>query len=84
MAAMDPYMWKILGPLAVMCFILALYLGDSILAFAAEQLRERRTNRLAVERERTKQASLARDRDAMVWHQLGSVTDTNDQVSRRS
>ena len=58
--------------------------GDSILAFAAEQLRERRTNRLAVERERTKQASLARDRDALVWHQLGSVTDTNDQASKRS
>jgi hypothetical protein len=68
-------MWKILGPLAVMGFILALYLGDSILAFAAEQLRERRAYRLELERERTRQALIGHDRDALIWHQLdGAAT----------
>jgi hypothetical protein len=66
-------MWKILAPLGGMAFILALILGESILAFAAEQLRERRTYRLQLEQERTKQALIAHDRDALVWRELVST-----------
>ena len=42
---------------------LLLFLGEPILAFAAEQLRERRTYRLQFDRERAKQVLLAHDRD---------------------
>jgi len=66
-----------------LAFVLLLFLGESILAFAAEQLRERRAHRLALERERTKQALIGHDRDALVWQQLDSVTDTSDQAGER-
>jgi hypothetical protein len=58
----------------VLVLVLLLFLGDSILAFVAEQLRERRTRRLRLERERTKQATLAHQRDALIWRQLDHVT----------
>jgi hypothetical protein len=63
---------------SVLVFVLALSLllfhGDSILAFAAEQLRERRTHRLQLERERTKQARLGHDRDMLIWRELDDAT----------
>ena len=61
-------MWTAIWTLAV--FVLALFLGESILTFAGEQLRERRAHRLAVERERTKQAIVAQQRDELIWRQL--------------
>ena len=71
-------MWTAL--LTVLVFVLLLFLGDSILAFAAEQLRERRTHRLELERERTKQALIAHDRDALVWHGLDNTTSSSEQA----
>jgi hypothetical protein len=57
--------WTLLG--FVLALALLLFLGDAILAFAAEQLRERRAYRLQLERERTKQALIAHDRDTLIW-----------------
>jgi hypothetical protein len=62
-------MWTAIWTVVV--FVLLLFLGESILAFAAEQLRERRAHRLALERERTKQAIVAQQRDELIWRQLG-------------
>lgn len=62
-------MWTAIWTLAA--FVLLLFLGDSILAFAGEQLRERRAHRLQLERERTKQAIIAHQRDELIWRQLG-------------
>jgi hypothetical protein len=64
--------WTVLG--FVLALALLLFLGEPILAFVAEQLRERRAYWLALERERTKQATLAHQRDAMIWRQLDSTT----------
>jgi hypothetical protein len=64
----------------VLAFVLLLFLGESILAFAAEQLRERRAYRLDLERERTKQALIGHDRDALIWHQLEGAAEGSDQV----
>jgi hypothetical protein len=69
--------WTVLG--FVLALALLLFMGEPILAFVAEQLRERRAHRLALERERTKQATLAYQRDAMVWCQLDSIT-CNEKV----
>lgn len=69
--------WTALGFLLALAVVL--FLGEPILAFVAEQLRERRAHRLALERERTKQATLAHQRDAMVWRQLDSTT-CNEKV----
>jgi hypothetical protein len=57
--------WTVLG--FVLALAVLLFLGEPILAFVAEQLRERRAHRLAVERERTKQRLIAHDRDALIW-----------------
>ena len=46
--------WTVLG--FILLLALLLFLGDSILAFTAEQLRQRRAYRLRLERERTNQA----------------------------
>jgi hypothetical protein len=67
-ALMWTAIWTVLG--FVLALAVLLFLGESILAFVAEQLRERRAHRLAIERERTKQATLAHRRDAMVWREL--------------
>ena len=64
--------WTVLGFVLLLCLLL--FLGDAILSFVAEQLRERRTHRLQVERERTKQAVLAHQRDALIWRELDHVT----------
>jgi hypothetical protein len=58
-------MWTVLG--VVLLLFVVLFLGDAILAFAAEQLRECRTHRLQLECEHTKQALLAHDRDTEIW-----------------
>jgi hypothetical protein len=42
----------------------------------AEQLHERRAYRLALERERTKQAALAHQRDALIWRELEHAAST--------
>jgi hypothetical protein len=52
------------------------------LAFLAEQLRERRVHRLALERERTKQAALAHQRDALIWRELEHPATSSDPPSR--
>jgi hypothetical protein len=44
-------MWTLIWTL--LAFVLLLFHGDSILAFAAEQLSERRAHRLALARERS-------------------------------
>jgi hypothetical protein len=59
-------MWTAIWTL--LAFALLLFHGDSILAFAAEQLQQRRGHRLRLEQERTRQALIAHDRDALVWH----------------
>jgi hypothetical protein len=61
-------MWTAIWTLLV--FVLLLFHGDAILAFAAEQLHQRRAHRLQVEQERTQRALIGHDRDALVWRQL--------------
>src|SRR6266542_4696289 len=61
-------MWTVIWTLLV--FVLLLFHGDSILAFAAEQLRASRAHRLDLLREKTKQTVLARQRDELVWREL--------------
>jgi hypothetical protein len=61
-------------------FVLLLFLGESILAFAGEQLRERRAHRLALARERTKQAIVAQQRDELIWRQLDAGSRPDRQV----
>lgn len=72
---------------SVLVFVLALSLllfhGDSILAFAAEQLRERRTHHLQLERERTKQARLGHDRDTLIWRELDDATSSEQAPEPR-
>jgi hypothetical protein len=61
-------MWTAIRTLLV--FVLLLFHGDSILAFAAEQFHQRRAHRLRLEQERTRQALIGHDRDELVWRQL--------------
>ena len=74
-------MWTAIWTLLV--FVLLLFHGDSILAFAAEQLRQRRAHRLQVEQERTRQALIGHQRDALVWNQLDGTTDTDQAPEHR-
>jgi hypothetical protein len=67
-------MWTVIWTVAV--FVLLLFHGDAILAFAAEQLHQRRAHRLRLEQERTRQALISHDRDALVWRQLDGAADT--------
>jgi hypothetical protein len=71
-------MWTAIWTL--LAFVLLLFHGDSILAFAAEQLHQRRAHRLEVEQERTRQALIGHDRDALIWRQLDRAGDTRDQA----
>ena len=64
-------MWTAIWTL--LAFVLLLFHGDSILAFAAEQLRARRAHRLELQREKTRQAMIGHERDALVWRQLDST-----------
>jgi hypothetical protein len=50
--------------------ILALFLGDSVLAFLGEQLDRRRAYRLELEREQTRRVELQQRRDVIIWRQL--------------
>jgi hypothetical protein len=54
----------------VMFTVLALFLGDSVLAFISEQLGRRRAFRLELERELTHRVELQQRRDAIIWRQL--------------
>jgi hypothetical protein len=75
--------WTVLGFVLLLCLLL--FLGEPILAFAAEQLRERRTHRLQLERERTKQALLAHDRDTLIWRGRELENDiSNEQAQEES
>ncbi len=78
----EPMMWTAIWTL--LAFVLLLFHGDSILAFAAEQLRAHRAHRLDLQRERTKQALIGHDRDALVWRQLAGAADTSDQTPKPS
>ncbi len=68
-------MWTAIWTVAV--FVLLLFLGDSLLAFAGEQFRERRAYRLKLAQEHTKQAVVAQQRDALIWRQLDPSTSSN-------
>jgi hypothetical protein len=54
----------------VMFTVLALFLGDSVLAFISEQLGRRRAFRLELEHELTHRVELQQRRDAIIWRQL--------------
>lgn len=54
----------------IMFTVLALFLGDSVLTFIAEQLERRRTCRLELEREHTRRAELEQRRGAIIWQTL--------------
>jgi hypothetical protein len=54
----------------VMFTVLALFLGDSVLAFISEQLGRRRAFRLELERELTHRVELQQRGDAIIWRQL--------------
>jgi hypothetical protein len=75
-------MWTAIWTLLV--FVLLLFHGDSILAFAAEQLGERRAHLLALERERTKQAIVAQQRDELIWRQLDGADPQQDAPADRA
>jgi hypothetical protein len=59
--------------------ILALFLGDSVLAFIGDQLDRRRAWRLELEREQTRRAELQQHRDAIIWRQLQGDHQPTDQ-----
>jgi hypothetical protein len=54
----------------IMFTVLALFLGDSVLAFLSEQLERRRSFRLELEREQTRRVEHQQHRDAIIWRQL--------------
>jgi hypothetical protein len=58
--------------------ILALFLGDSVLAFLSEQLEQRRAWRLELEREQTRRVELQQRRDAIIWRQLQGDQQPSD------
>jgi hypothetical protein len=63
---------------AIMFTILALFLGDAVLAFIGDQLDRRRAYRLELEREQTRRVELQQHRDAIIWRQLqGDQQPTN-------
>jgi hypothetical protein len=68
----------------LLAFVLLLFHGDSILAFAAEQLHQRRAYRLRLEQERTRQALIGHDRDALVWRQLDGPDLQQDAPTDRT
>jgi membrane protein DedA with SNARE-associated domain len=64
---------------AIMFTILALFLGDSVLAFIGEQLDRRRAYRLELEREETRRVELQQRRDAIIWRELQGDHQPTDQ-----
>jgi hypothetical protein len=71
-------MWTAIWTL--LAFVLLLFHGDSILAFGAEQLRARRAHRLRLEQERTRQALIGHQRDALVWNQLNDGAGSEQSI----
>jgi hypothetical protein len=67
----------------LLAFVLLLFHGDAILAFAADQLAARRAHRLELQREKTRQAMIGHDRDALVWRQLDGPAEGSDQTTER-
>jgi hypothetical protein len=68
---------RLLGA-AIMFTVLALFLGDAVLAFIGDQLNARRGYRLELAREQTRRAKIERDRVVLVWKGLerdGQPTD---------
>jgi hypothetical protein len=61
---------RLLGAAIMMITVLALFLGDSVLAFISEQLDARRTYRLELAREQTRRVELEQRREAIIWRQL--------------
>jgi len=66
----------------LLAFVLLLFHGDSILAFAAEQLRARRAHRLELQREKTRRAMIGHERDALVWRQLDGTASNGIEQTR--
>jgi hypothetical protein len=64
---------------AVMFTVLALFLGDSVLAFISEQLDRRRAYRLELEREETRRVELQQRRDTIIWRELQGDHQPTDQ-----
>jgi hypothetical protein len=60
---------RLLGA-AIMFTVLALFLGDSVLAFISEQLDRRRAWRLELAREQTRRIEHQQQRDAIIWQKL--------------
>ena len=60
---------RLLGA-AIMFTVLALFLGDSVLAFISDQLEQRRAFRLELSREQTRRIELQQHRDAIIWQKL--------------
>jgi hypothetical protein len=75
---MWPAIWTVLG--FVLALAVLLFLGEPILAFVAEQLRERRNYRLQLERERTNQARIAHDRDMLIWRELDGAASSSKHL----
>ena len=50
--------------------LLALFLGDSVLAFLGDQLDKRRAYRLDLAREQTRRAEIEQRREALIWREL--------------
>jgi hypothetical protein len=68
---------RLLGA-AIMFTVLALFLGDAVLAFIGDQLNARRGYRLELAREQTRRAKIERDWVVLVWKGLerdGQPTD---------
>jgi hypothetical protein len=72
--------WTVLG--FVLALAVLLFLGEPILDFVTQQVRERRTHRLQLERERTKQRLIAHDRDALVWRELELPASSSEPASQ--
>jgi hypothetical protein len=63
----------------IMFTLLALFLGDSMLAFISYQLDRRRAFRLEHEREQTRRGELQQRRDAIIWRQLQGEHQPTDR-----
>jgi hypothetical protein len=55
---------------AIMFTVLALFLGDAVLAFIGDQLNARRGFRLELAREQARRVELEQRREANIWRQL--------------
>jgi hypothetical protein len=71
-------MWTWTAIWTLLAFVLLLVHADTILAFAAEQLDQRRAHRLRLEQERTKQALVAPQCDELIWRQLNGPDPHQD------